>query len=314
MNVYTLELARIPLTTLKVLMRLARTLLRDKPEQTNAVIEASAAALDEVLEGILEELIRRQIARSGQLSAPMASFDYAVDALWIALRNQLERHRVFTNEALDQLPPELAQAGQIEPLRERAKQAQLVWDRLFASEGTSFTRSKMLEQSESMAVLLQLLHKEDLRPVLEGVVGEAEVALLYAVQKHYEDLVDSRLRKSRHPNLNQLRNKLRWAIIAYVNAVHSLAKLDDPSTHELVLDALQPILTLRGLISRSASGEALEEGLEDFVDAGLPEEELGEGDDASEPAADEDEVPETDAELESEGAGEAEEEAEQPAA
>lgn len=271
MNVYTLELARIPRTTLKVLMRLARTLLRDRPEATTAVIDKSVAHLMAVIEEVRSELVRRRLVKSATLNAPMVLFDYAVDGLWIALRMGLERERAFAHAGLELLPAELAQAGQLELLQARAKRAQQLWERLFGNEGTAFTKTKLFEQAESMATLISLIEHEQLRPQLEQIFSEAELALLYQCQKHYEDLVSARMSANAGPNLNQLRHKLSWAITAYVNAVHGLVDFDDPATHEVVLEALRPILTLRSLITRSVSGAALEQELEAFAEAGVPE-------------------------------------------
>ena len=277
MNVYSLELTRIPLSTLKVMLRLARTLLRDQPKLGNAAVEHAAAKLAALIEEIRQELIRRRQEQHAKLNAPVATFDYAVDGLWVALRRGLERQQAFTHAGLALLPEELAEAGGLPALQARAARAHYAWERLFAVEGTTFTKTKLLDQAESMATLLKMIAQdEQLQAALVEALDPRELRLLEVCQKHYEAMLAQRLSKAAAPNLNQLRARLRWGMVAYVNAVHVLVDMDDPASHQLVLDALRPILTLRSLLTRNVSEELLEQELEDFVDAGLGEQ-LDEG-------------------------------------
>ena len=268
MNIYALELARIPNASLKVLLRLAQTLRRDTPAEGNDALTSAGAQLDAVIALVRKALIARQVAESPELIATELDFDFAVDGLWVALRRRLELDQAYAHSGLDALPPELAEAGGLEELRAKAKLAQKLWERLFGANGTGFTKSKFIEQAESMSTLLSMLEQEpQLRAELEQVVGARPVAMLYACQKHYEDMVSNRLsRRSPGANLNELRSKLRVAIMAYVNAAMTLVRLDEPDTEAQVLDALRSILTLRNLMTRKLSEDELQAGLDEFVE------------------------------------------------
>ena len=75
-----------------------------------------------------------------------------------------------------------------------------------------------------------------------------------------------------------------WAIVAYINAVHSLFKPKQPETGDLVLDALRSVVTLRALLSRPGGESVLREGegeydldeLEELLEGSEGEDEMSE--------------------------------------
>ena len=274
MNIYALELARLPNTTLRILLRLAKTLLRDKPAVDNPMILAVAGRLLGVIGRVDEVLVSRFIASNPEVVASEVEFDRAVDAVWKALRIMLEQRLAYAHPGLELLSPERAQAAKLEQRREEARKAQRLWARLFAAEGTSFTQTPFLNQVQSMDTLLAVIAKEGLREELISVIGEDPLLVIEACQEQYEDMVNTRLRRKRgtSENLNELRNELRWAIVAYVQAMHLLYDPAKPESAEQVLEALRPILVLREALARAASGGGVEdELLEDFVELEQPE-------------------------------------------
>ena len=275
-NLYALELTRLPTTSVKVLLRLAKTLLRDKPAQTNQVILTAAERLEAMIGRVNKALVARLIALNPELIASEVEFDRAVDALWLMLRRSLELRTAYANPGLDALSEELAAQADLPGAREEAREAARLWSRLFASDGTSFTRSSYVVQAESMATLLNLIAQEQLREGLVAVVGARPVELLEACQQQYETMIAERLnRKSgASENLNELRSELRWAIVAYVQAVHSLYDPAAPESAQLVLDALRPILVMREAVARtsaSGGGEPLLEGFVELDELAEPE-------------------------------------------
>jgi hypothetical protein len=255
MNIYTLELARIPNASLKILQRLAKTLLRDKPIQSNAVIDNATTDLKDQIKLVDEALTARLIANNPEFQTREVEFDYAVDGLWIFLRRELEGKEAYAHAGLDALPPALAEQANLAKLRDEAKRAWRLWNRLFAAEGTLFTKSNFIVQAESMAALLRMLDQEGLREELEAVVGPGLPRLIEVCQSHYESMVADRLTRERGfgQNLNEIRGDLRWALVAYINAVHSLYKRSAPETGKLVLDALRAVITVRESLAVASS-------------------------------------------------------------
>lgn len=271
MNIYALELSRLPNASLKIMQRLAKTLRRELPAQTNVVIETAATRLDQLTERIDAVLMARFVESNPELVASEVSFDRSVDGLWVMLRELLEARRAYAHPGLDALPPELAEAVDLEARRKEARTAERVWNRLFAAAGTTFTQARFIVQVESMATLLRVLGQDDLRAELVGVVGQGPIKLIEGCQTHYEAMVDDRLHRQSgaSENLNDLRSELRWGLVAYVQAVQSLFDPAKPETAEIVLDALRPILVLREELGRVSSEDELV--LDDFVELELPD-------------------------------------------
>jgi hypothetical protein len=270
MNIYALELARIPNVTLEIMQRLAKTMRRDAPEQSNVVIDEALAALDEEIARVDLVLVARVIANNPQLLTSAVDFDLAVDGLWVFLRRLLEGNEAYAHRGLERLPKSLAEKGHLAKLRVRAKRARRLWERLFGADGTKFVKLSYMAQAETMATLLRMLEQEGLRSELEEVVGPELPALLDACQLHYEDMVSERLgRQQKGENLTEARNDLRLAMIAYVNAVHSLYRPKQPETADVVLDALASVLSVREAITR-AGGESGAE-FDELVELELPE-------------------------------------------
>lgn len=271
-NIYALELARFPNIPLKVMLRFGKTLVRDKSGQTNVVIDNAIVELLEQIARVDAALTARLAASNPEAFASETDFDYAVDGLWIALRRSLELHTAYAHRGLGALPEALADKAALEQLRIQAKRARRLWERLFASDGTAFIKQRYIVQAESMGALLRLINEHELREDLEDVVGADLVGLLEVCQVHYEDMVSARLARQQGTghNLNELRNDLRWAIVAYINAVHSLYKRSEPKTAELVLAALRSVLSLRESAARGGGvGENDDDELDelDEVDA-----------------------------------------------
>ena len=285
MNIYALELSRIPNASLKILQRLAKTLLRDQPTISNEIIKASRDRLEKLIAKIDAILIARFIESNPELIATEVSFDRGVDGLWVLLRQMLEQRRAFAHPGLDALPPELAKQAGLGERREEARAAQRLWTRLFAAEGTAFTKTRYILQVESMSTLLQVIDQEGLRDELVSVVGEGMIKLLEKCQVHYEAMVTARLHRQSgaSENLNDFRRELRWGLVAYVQAVQSLYDPEAPETAELVLDALRPILVLREQMTQAGSESELV--LEDFVELELPQADEAELEDEDELAA-----------------------------
>jgi hypothetical protein len=272
-NIYALDLARLPNVSLKILQRLAKTLRRDTPDSSNAVVEAAAADLDEHIATVDAALAERVVAENPQVEVSEIEFDHAVDRLWIALRRILEEKQTYLLPGLGALPPKRAQECDLPARREEGTKARKLWERLFAAEGTKFTRSGFILQAETMAALLRMLEREQLRAELEAVVGADLVRTIEACQIHYEDVVSDRLsRQSGYAHdFRELRNQLRWGLVAYVQAVHSLYSPKQPKSEALVLDALRAVINLRDQISQAGGEVELDELLEDLVELELPE-------------------------------------------
>ena len=265
MNIFALELSRLPISSLEILLRLAKTLVRDEPKHdSSAITQTKKDLLVEILRSN-KGLTTRLIAQNPELMTSRVAFDRAVDGLWIMLRRTLEFHQAYAHEGLDALPDELAAEAELDELRAEAAMAQRVWARLFGAKGTKFTRYKFISQAESMAAILRLLDEDDLRADLESVVGKALPRLLEACQKHYEMLASAQLSSdSADANLSELLTDLRWAIVAYVNAVQTLYRRQQPETGEVVYQALRSIVSLRELLARPNGAESIGEGDEAF--------------------------------------------------
>lgn len=277
MNIYALELTRIPRASLKVLLRLAKTLRRDAPAQTNAIIDEALAELDAKIAATHAAMVARYLSNNPGLTASEAEFDWAVDGLWVLLNRGLEGAQAYAHRGLDKLSDERAEAVDLPGLREHALAARRVQSLLFgATNMASLVRVPFIEQVETMADILRVIEDQKLEAEIEQVVGPRLLPLLSACQAEYEAMVDDRLSRQRGAaiNLATLRNELRVFIVNYATAVHSLFSPSKPESGQVVLDALRSILTLRELATRagaSASGPDLDEELDgDFVEIELP--------------------------------------------
>lgn len=279
MNIFALELTRIPRSSLKILMRLAKTLRRDTPKQSNQVIVEAAKELDGQIEFTHKAVIARILAANPDLSASEVEFDWAVDALWMLLSRGLEGEQVYGHRGLSKLSDERAKAVDLPALREHAESARRIHNVLFGSMNmVELVRARFIEQVESMSEVLGVIEDQQLEDDLEVLVGPRILPLLQVCQQQYEEMVDGRLSRERGAaiNLAILRSDLRVYVQNYASAVHSLYRPSKPETGELVLESLRPILTLRELANQpgASSGEVLEEQLEGFVELDLPEQPL----------------------------------------
>ena len=285
MNIYALQLTRIPNVSLKIMLRLGKTLLRDTPAYSNAVIDQTIEALELQVQEAEEALTARLIADNPTLQTSELDFDWAVDGLWVETRRELEGRLVYNHRGLDALTPERAEKIELSVAREEAARAQMLLDRLFGSATIAeLVRAPFAEQVESMAAILRLIEHEQLRESLEKLVGKRLVRSLEVCQEQYEEMVDARMwrQQGASHNLRTVREQLRLHLVAYVNAVQSLYQPAQPETAELVLELLRPLLSLRESLARTTSEAEVEAELEDFVELELPATEL--------PALEEDEA------------------------
>lgn len=275
MNIHALELTRLPNVNAHLTLRLAKTLLRDRAqgEESSPRIDQAAEDLEEQVELASDALIARTLRLSPEQVATELAFDLAVDALWFALERQLEHPRVYAHDGLDYLPAELAAAIDLEGARaqaaEAAKLQELVFGPLRVHE---MVKRPMVEQVESTQLVLRNIEQLGLRGRLEALVGPRLLDTLTACQKHYEAMIDGRLRRHKQGeevNLRQVRQELRWALSEYANAIVSVYRRKQPETGEWVLAKLRPILTLRQTMARVASPGELDDALEDFVELEL---------------------------------------------
>lgn len=274
MNIHALELTRLPNVTVHLTLRLAKTLLRDRAqgEQSTPRIDQAAKDLEEQVELASDALIARTLRLSPEVLATELAFDRAVDALWFALERQLEHPRVYAHDGLDYLPAELAEAIDLEGGRARAAEAALLQEQVFGPQRIhDMVKRPMVEQVESTQLVLRNIEQLDLRGRLEALVGARLLDTLEACQKHYELMIDQRLRRQHGQNidLRVVRQELRWAISEYANAIVSVYRRKQPETGEWVLAKLQPILTLRQTVTRVQTPGELEDALEDFVELEL---------------------------------------------
>ena len=301
MNIEAIARTLIPLSSLKVLVRLAKTLLRDMPESANGPVEKTAAKMKAQIELIEDDFSARMRAKNARLIARELQFDRATDALWILLRVLLDRYaRAYGHSGLELLSPERQAEIELPKLRALASRAASLHGQLFAADGTQFTRSAFTAQVESMATLLRIIEEDELGEGIASIAGPQLLPTLKACQAQYEEMVGDRMRRDMGvaANFSQHLARLRWLIDRYKNAVETLYDEDEPETLEVVEQALRPLLMLSALMARSGGSTELDEELE----AELVEAEIF---DEIEAAAA--------AELEAEAEAKAEAEAQEPA-
>lgn len=276
---YSIERARVPNAALKILQRLGKTLIRDKPDITNPTIEASHGKLNGQIEIIDAALIGRFREINPELLASEIEFDRSADITWVWLRKLLEGWRdLGTHPGFNALPPELQDTIALPALRVRGEQARKLHERLFGADGTNWVMSSFIEQSQTMATILGMIEADGLRPELEVVVGPELPLLLETLQLHYEDMVATRMSRENRPgdNLRELRAKLRWRIDHYKGTVESLADPDDPKSYEVVERALRSLVLLNQRMSTGGTVAEVDGMLDgDFVALDLPSEDNG---------------------------------------
>ncbi|PRP95649.1 hypothetical protein ENSA5_37820 [Enhygromyxa salina] len=272
MNIYALELARIPNVSLKILLRLCKTILRGELPQTHSMIEAAAENLQAYVDIVNAALIARIVGSNPALLATEMSFDRAVDALWAQLLRRLDDALAYEHSGLDMLTDEQSLAAELAHSRAQAQRARDLLTRVFGSTTLSdLVKVTFVEQAESTATILRMIEQEGLRQDFEDIVGAQLMRTLDNCQLRYETMIDDRLNRQRGMGQDhrELRNQLRWRLIAYVNAVQSLYQPAQPETGEQVVAHLQSILTLRESLSRNTNEAELEAELEDFAELDL---------------------------------------------
>jgi hypothetical protein len=242
-----LRYVRLPNISLKQMLRLAKTLLRDKPTQATAAIEAAASELEAHVTRVEQALTLRMVATNAEVIASEVDFDRAVDGLWLWLRRQLEAYMIYEHPGLAALPKARRLEAGLDVLASDAARARVLRDRLFGPGGTNFTTTPYAEQAETMATILRLIEHEGLLAELEALVGHGLPRLLRVCQQQYEDMISNRLTRQRgtSEDLRAMRQELRWLIVQYNTAVYSLAKYVDPSSFEVVERALRAVVRIR---------------------------------------------------------------------
>lgn len=273
---YALERISIPNPSLKILVRLGKTLVEDKPEQTNEVIELAAARLLACIAEVMTAITARHRETNPEIIATEVELDRSADTLWIWLRKLLEGWATALGHAgLEALSKELAEKVGLPALREKAELSRKLHERLFGAEGTRWTQRPFIEQVESMDALLRLIAEDELGEDLQKIVGPELPVLLAAVQEQYEAMVSERMRRSGSLNddFRELRAKLRWKIDRYVNAVETLRDDEDPASDEIVDKALASLILLNQRM-RAGGGAAEDDELlgEGLVDLEAPQE------------------------------------------
>jgi hypothetical protein len=271
---YSVDRTRVPNVSLKILQRLGKTLIRDKPEVLNPSIAKSLERLTAQVDEVDIALIDRFRSVNPQLIASEMEFDRATDMGWVWLRKLLEGWRELgSHPGLAAMSPELQNKANLSGLRKRAEMAASLHERLFGAEGTAWVMSSFIEQSQSMATILGVIAADDLRGDLDVAVGPELPLLLETMQIQYEEMVSTRMSREAGPaaNLHTLRTKLRWWIDHYKNAVETLRDPDDPKTFEMVDRALRSLILLSQRTANGATTQDIDELLdEDLVELELP--------------------------------------------
>jgi hypothetical protein len=284
-RLYIIERTGIPNVTLKVLQRLAKTMLLDKPEDpSNEVVEQAAARLEACVAEVDEALTVRAGEENPEIVASEREFDSSTDGLWVWLRKLLLGwHEALSTPGLDALPDKLKVQCDLPAARARGERARKLHERLFGANGSKFVRGPFVSQAETMATLLRLIEKDDLGEELEDIVGPQLPVMLATCQIHYEAMVADRMRREggSSANLREMLDKLRWTIDHYRNAVETLRDPEQPETYALVDKALRSLTLLSERMARAAPGtpdELLGEGLVELDELAGDEPE-GEGED-----------------------------------
>jgi hypothetical protein len=271
---YSVDRTRVPNVSLKILQRLGKTLIRDKPEVLYPSIAMSLERLNIQVQEVDVALIERFRSVNPQVIASEMEFDRSTDMAWVWLRRLLEGWRdLGSHPGLAALPPELQAIANLPGLRKRAEAARILHDRLFGAEGTGWVMSSFIEQSQTMATILGVIEADDLRSDLDAVVGPELPLLIEAMQIHYEAMVSTRMSREAGPaeNLHTMRAKLRWWIDHYKSAVESLRDPEDPKTFELVDRALRSLILLSQRTANGATSQEIDELLdEELVELELP--------------------------------------------
>ncbi len=279
MNRYALERAFVPNPSLRILARLGKTMLRDKPppELTNEVVEKHAGRLFLCLAEVDAAQTMRVRETNPEIVASEGEFDRGTDTWWIWFRKLLEGWaNALGHPGLDALTPERQAKISLPTLRERGKRARKLHERLFGAEGTAFTQRAYIEQVESTDALLRLIEEDGLAAEIEATLGPELLPILLVCQDQYDDMVGDRMSRtgSGNDDFNHLRKKLRWKIERYCNALETLRDDEEPDSYALVDKALLSLTLLNQRMSRAAGTnedeELLGEGLVEFDDP-LPE-------------------------------------------
>lgn len=260
-----LEYLRVPKVSVKLLVLLARLLVRRKPEQSTAAVDKAAAELEQQAAHTQGVLTARLRASNPEIEVSEVEFDRAVDGLWVATRRALEFFEAYAHPGLDALSQKAKLEVELAELRARAERAAKLYERLFASEGTKFVTFRFVEQVASMATLLDLIIEDELEEALEEFVGAEHMKLLRACQRRYEEMVDARVDREQglESNLNEERAKLSWYVFAYNNAVVGMLDPEVPESVGVVESALKPMVTLR---VEAGVLEGVESGVEEMVE------------------------------------------------
>lgn len=242
-----LRYVRLPNISLKQMLRLAKTLLRDKPNKATMAIEAAANELEAHVAQVEQALTRRMVTANAEIIASEVDFDRAVDGLWLWLRRRLEAYEIYEHPGLAALSEARRLEAGLDELESDAARARALRERLFGPAGTNFTATPYAEQAETMATILRLIEHEGLLAELEALVGRPLPRLLHICQQQYEDMVSDRLTREQgtSDDLRALRQQLRWLIVQYNTAVFGLAKYNDPSSFDVVERALRAVVRIR---------------------------------------------------------------------
>lgn len=292
MNLYALDLARIPNTSLKILLRLAKTLLSKDLSASSDALELATKELLDYVEVVSAALIARVTGNNPAVVATEVEFDLAVDALWMQLMRRLDDATAYTHPGLDLLSPPRAESAGLAKSRAQAERARELLARVFGSgKIAELIKTSFIEQAESTATLMRMIDEQGMREDFEAIAGVPLMRTLDSCQAQYEEMVDARLDRQQGMTLDhrELRQTLRQRLAAYANAVLLLARPGQPETAELVVAHLRPILTLRELFARAGGNEReIEAELEDFEELELPGDGQALPDDAQDQAEDAD--------------------------
>jgi hypothetical protein len=255
-----LRYVRLPNISLKQMLRLAKTLLRDKPMQATMAIEAAAGDLEAHVTRVEQALTLRMVATNAEVIASEVDFDRAVDGLWLWLRRQLEAYVIYEHPGLAALSKAQRLEAGLDTLASDAARARALRDRLFGPQGTNFTTMPYAEQAETMATILRLIEHEGLLAELEALVGPSLPRLLRVCQQQYEHMVSDRLTREQgaSEDLRTMRQQLRWLIVQYNTAVYGLAKYEDPSSFDVVERALRAVVRIRPVQTTTAETDEAE--------------------------------------------------------
>ena len=271
MNIDAILGTRNPNPALRLMLRMAKTLVRDAPAKQNEPVIVALGRLIKQIEIVSDALSRRLRQSNPHIVARELEFDRALDALWVLLRSYLAQlGQAYGHPGLDSLSLERKKAIGLDELRELAAKATSIHEQLFAAEGTAFTKYKMPAQAEAMAVLLRIIEQDELQPLIHETTGEVLLGAIVVCQAQYEEIVAERMRREVgvSENLREHRTRLRWLIGRYKAAVETLYDEEQPETEAIVEDALRSLLMVSAHMLRSPSA-----GLDEALDEALVEEE-----------------------------------------